>query len=68
MPRECTVEILERRGEQETSWSALCLDCGWQSEDTRSRAVAEERAEQHKAGIVQPWQDPRLSPSWDKWG
>jgi hypothetical protein len=45
-----TIEILERSGEAETTWSAICLECGWISEDTRSRTRVERLAEDHRTG------------------
>lgn len=53
-----TVEILERRGEAEVSWSALCLECGWISEDTRSRARAELLAAAHRDGLSPAYPGP----------
>ncbi len=53
-----TVEILERRGESEVSWSALCLECGWISEDTRSRVRVELLAAAHRDGVPPAYQGP----------
>jgi len=65
MPRDCVIEILERRGETEVSWRAYCLSCGWGSEDDQRRAVVEQRAEEHRRGEVLPWHDTTLRPGWE---
>jgi hypothetical protein len=60
----CT-EIEERAGEQETSFSAVCLSCGWRSPDTRIRYEVESLAADHAAGRRRGWQDTSGEPSWD---
>ena len=60
-----TIEILERGGSMERSWSAFCLDCGWMSEDSNSRLLIEDRAKEHREGKLQPWTDPSMSAGWE---
>jgi hypothetical protein len=60
----CT-EVEERRGERETSFSAVCLSCGWRSPDTRSRFEVDALAADHEAERLRPWQDSSGEPGWD---
>jgi hypothetical protein len=58
VPRDCIVEVVERRGKSETSFCAWCLTCGWAGADEGRRSRAEQKAENHRAGILDPWQIP----------